>query len=261
MQPLIENLVKLQGVELDRARLTHEAQKLPAEMARAEAALAAVQRQSADATAGLGREETLRTRLEREIDGHRQKATRFRAQLDAVKTPAQAEAIEHEIQFASAEIDRLENEEFQSLERTEAGETELRQAREQVELKSAELDGLRLSVRARQQEIDAELAALNGNRELLRQQIDQTWLNRFDRLVVTRGTGVARADDQQCTGCRMGVRPQIWNQLREGELLTCDSCGRLLYWDPAITPAAKPPQPELVPGQGRAVRKPGGTGM
>jgi hypothetical protein len=39
----------------------------------------------------------------------------------------------------------------------------------------------------------------------------------------------------------MGVRPQVWNQLREGELLTCDSCFRLLYWDPSMAPApAKP---------------------
>jgi hypothetical protein len=36
----------------------------------------------------------------------------------------------------------------------------------------------------------------------------------------------------------MGVRPQTWNQLREGELLTCDSCSRLLYWDPSMAPAA-----------------------
>lgn len=261
MQPLIENLVKLQGVELDRARLAQETKRLPAEIARAESALSAAQRQSADAAAALSREEALRTRLEREIDGHRQKTTRFRAQLDSVKTPAQAEAIEHEVQFASAEIDRLENEEFQSLERTETAEAEQHQAREQVELKSAELDTLRASVRGRQQEIDTELAALNGDREFLRQQIDPTWLSRFDRLVASRGTGVARADDQQCTGCRMGVRPQTWNQLREGELLTCDSCGRLLYWDPGIAPMAKPPQPEVVPGQGRAIRKPGGAGM
>jgi hypothetical protein len=54
----------------------------------------------------------------------------------------------------------------------------------------------------------------------------------------------------------MGVRPQTWNQLREGELMTCDSCGRMLYWDPEITPAPKAPQPEPAASDGRAIRRP-----
>jgi hypothetical protein len=54
----------------------------------------------------------------------------------------------------------------------------------------------------------------------------------------------------------MGIRAQTWNQLREGELLTCDSCGRLLYWDPAIAPAPKAPQPDAAAAaSGRAIRK------
>ena len=125
MQALIENLVKLQSIELSRARLNQEMRALPAEIAQAETALSAAQRQSAELSAALSREDTLRTRLEREIDTNRKKAARFRVQLDSVTTPEQAAAIEHEIQFATAEADRLENEEFASLERTEAQEAAL----------------------------------------------------------------------------------------------------------------------------------------
>jgi uncharacterized protein len=257
MQAHIEKLVKLQSVDLERARATTALRALPAELAQAEAALAAAERQAAASSDTLSREESLRTRLEREIATHRQKVVRFRTQLDSVKTPEQAAAIEHEIAFASDEASRLEDEEFLSLERTEAQEKALAATRAEVELLAAALDKTRARVALRQQQCNAELASLNTERETLRQGIEAEWLIRFDRLSGSRGTGLARAENQQCNGCRMGVRPQTWNQLREGELLTCDSCGRLLYWDPAFAPAPKSPQaagpePKSKPGKSQA---------
>jgi len=255
MQEHIENLVKLQSIELSRSRLTQELRTLPNEITQAQAAFDAAERQAADASAALNREESLRTRQEREIDGHRQRAARFRAQLDAVKTPEQATAVEHELQFATAEIDRLENEEYASLERTETQESALAHARAQVELQSEALEAVRAEVSARQKELAQKLAAFDADRETVRAALGSEWLARFDRIAAVRGTAIARAENQQCTGCSMGVRPQTWNELREGQLLTCDSCSRLLYWDPAVQPLPKAPQPELIPGAGRAPRK------
>lgn len=256
MQAHIENLVKLQDVEVERSRLAQVAKALPAQINQAESALAAMQAKTAAASDALNREDSLRTKLDREIEGHRQKATRYKAQQDSVTTPAQAEAIEHEVQFAQAEIDRLENEEFSSLERTEAQETTLAAARAQVEELAAALDKTKERVASTQQEMTGQQAALAAEREALRTEIPPELLSRFDRIASQRGTGIARAENQQCMTCRMGVRPQVWNQLREGELLNCDSCGRLLYWDPAMAPVPKTPQPEPAADTGRAIRKP-----
>src|ERR1700728_1337887 len=118
MRAHIENLAELQALGLERTRLTQTARSLPAEVTQAEGALATTQRQAAEASYALAREESLRNRLERDVAGHRQKAARYRAQLDSVTTPAQAAAIEHEVGFAESEIERLDTEEFASLERT-----------------------------------------------------------------------------------------------------------------------------------------------
>jgi len=264
MQPLIENLAKLQALELERARVTQSARLLAPEIAQAESALAAAQREAAEACDALTREESLRTRLEREVEEHKKKAARVKAQQNSVTNPAQAEAIEHELAFARNEIERLENDELLSLERTDQHESALAQARARVESHAATLETTRSSVARRQDEFDRELAALAADREAVRSVIDSldgSILARFDRLASARGTAVARAENQQCTGCRMGVRPQTWNQLREGQLVTCDSCGRLLYWDPAIAPVPpKAPQPEPVAGAGRVIRRPAQAG-
>jgi predicted nucleic acid-binding Zn-ribbon protein len=261
----LKRLIRLQKVELERTRLTAALKALPGEVAAADNLLKAAQKQVADAQAGLKREELLRASEELEIASHKAKTARLKTQLDSAQNAAQADAFTHGIAFAQTEIARLEDQEFASLERTEALEADLARAR----VLTAKLTETVALIRARtgeqQQEFTEQLAAYKTERESLRAELagidEGARLRHFDRIAGSKGTGLAKAEGQQCSGCRMGIRQQMWNQLRDGQVMTCESCNRILYFDPTMEP--EPARPKTVATDkamgGISVRRPAGA--
>jgi hypothetical protein len=48
-----------------------------------------------------------------------------------------------------------------------------------------------------------------------------------------RKTGLAEARDHKCSACQVMLRPQTYNEVRSNEqIIACDSCQRILYYDP-----------------------------
>lgn len=237
----LEHLIVLQALDVDLRRLRAELAEAPAKVRAAEEARGKAEFALAQLKQALLKEEALRRSQESDVATHREKLVRLKRQLDAATSTAQVTALEHEIRFAEDAIFRLEDEELASLERTEQHEAERGAAEQALEAKSSILEEERSHAAELTERNKASIAALEAERSALRAEIAATdtgerALANYDRVAKAKGTGISEAVDHKCAACQMMVRPQRWNDLTGREhddtIFTCETCGRMLFWDP-----------------------------
>ncbi len=240
MNPQLEHLIVLQAQDLDLARLRGELMEAPRRVKAAETTLGNAETTLATLRAKLLTEERLRRGQESDIAGHRAKLERQRRSLDTATSAQQVAAFEHEIGFAETAIRTLEDAEFASLERTETLESEESTAKAAVDRERTALTAEQERATALKSGNEATVAGLERERTGLRGEVEARWLAAYDKLAKARGTAIAEAIGTatagKCAACQMGVRPQRWQDLtgrdHEHEIFSCESCGRMLFWDP-----------------------------
>ena len=237
MHPDLEKLIALQAHDIEAKRLRDEMVALPKHVAALETKAKAAQGQRAVIVDLIAKEEALRRRQESDVKDHQAKIARVRKQMDMATTTVQVTAFEHEIAFAEGEVSRLEDAEIESMERSEALDSQKKLADEAVADATATLERERVRAADTIEQDKALLAAVEEKRKAERAEIGESALSIYDRIAKAKGTAVAEALNQKCMACQMMVRPQRWNDLRdrnnEETMMTCESCGRLLYYDPA----------------------------
>jgi hypothetical protein len=237
MHPDLEKLIVLQTHDVEAKRLRDEILALPKHVAALEAKAKATEGQRAVIVDLIAKEDALRRRQESDIKDFQAKIARLRKNLDMATTTVQVTAFEHEIAFAQAEISRLEDAEIESMERSEGLDAQKKLADEAVLDAAATLEHERTRATETLAEDKTLLAQVEEKRTAVRAEIGEAPLSTYDRIAKAKGTAVAEALNQKCTACQMMLRPQRWNDLRdrsnEDTMMTCESCGRLLYYDPA----------------------------
>jgi predicted nucleic acid-binding Zn-ribbon protein len=248
MHPDIQRLMELQQMDIEVKRLRDEMIALPKLVAQLETRAKATVGQRAVVIDLIAKEEALRRRQESDIKDQQVKIAKIRKQLDLATDTKQVTAFEHEIAFANAAIETLEDAELESMERSEQLEAQKVVADRAVAEAEAKHKQERERAIATVAADKAKLAEVEATRTAHRATVGEDALAMYDRIAKSKGTGVAEALNQKCMACQMMLRPQKWNELRDRDtvaMLTCESCGRMLWYDPARdSPGRKPVQVE-----------------
>jgi hypothetical protein len=237
MHPDLEKMIVLQHHDVEAKRLRDEMVALPKRVAELEVKAKATVGQRAVVIDLIAKEESLRRRQELDVKDLQAKIGRVRKQLDQATTTVQVTAFEHEIAFAQDEVSRLEDAELESMERSDALASQKTIADEAVVSDEKTLERERARAAEMMAQDKVALAAVEQQRVAVRAEISEDALSMYDRIAKGKGTAISEGINQKCTACQMMVRPQKWNDLRDRDndqaMMTCESCGRLLYYDPA----------------------------
>ena len=241
----LEHLIIVQAQDLELRRLRQQLSEGPLQVKAAEAACAHAEAALKAAKDSLAREETLRRSQELEVKERQTKAARLRKQMETATSASQIAALEHEIAFLDQSIAKLEDEELASLERTEGFELALGRATLTLEAETTTLASIRVRAADLATRNTAAIASIEGERAATRALLaasptGEASLSAYDRIAKAKGTGLSEAVDHKCSACQMMVRPQRWNDLTDRDpnsehantIFTCETCGRMLYYDP-----------------------------
>jgi predicted nucleic acid-binding Zn-ribbon protein len=254
MLPDIDKLLELQTADKEIRRLQDEVAALPKRVAVIEQKLAGTKAQLERAQSAAKGDETNRKKFEAAIKDLQAKISKYRDQSLDVKTNEQYKALLHEIQFAEQEIRLNEDRILEVMVNVEAREKEVKAAEAELKAETAEIEKEKEDARKVTAEDQKKLSEWNAKRDGLRQGISEDILRQYERVAKFRGTGLAEVRDHKCMGCQVMLRPQTYNEVRNGEkVMICESCSRIYYYNPANE--VKPEQ-EVVTVTGRKRARP-----
>jgi predicted nucleic acid-binding Zn-ribbon protein len=243
MLPEIENLLRLQEADKAIRRLQDEVAELPKRVAAIEHKLAATKAQLEKAQAAVKADEATRRKYETTISDLRGKISKYRDQSLDVKTNEQYKALLHEIQFAEKEIAATEDKILELMVNADARDKEVKAAQAELKAQAAEIEKEKVEARQRTAEDEKQLTEWRAKRDQMRAGVNEDLLRHYERVAKFRGSGISEVRDHKCMACQVMLRPQTYNEVRTGQqTVVCDSCQRVLYFNPANEMQALEPE-------------------
>ena len=228
----LERLVELQRLDSEIAEVEAAAAAIPGVIRRIEEQLMKAKAALDAVTAETDRMTKLRRQQERELEEVTDQLKKRQSRLFEIKTNQEYSAVLKEIEGLKHKVSVLEEAILVLLDQIEVELKAL--AEEEQRVRSSEAEALRDTQRkeAELRQLRGRLSELQGARKGRSKDVESSLLQQYLRLLKSRaGRAVAPVRDGSCEGCHVALTPQLYNEVRRNEeILTCERCGRILYW-------------------------------
>jgi len=233
--PILVKYLELQRADLALRAAVQQGAAFPARRAELAQRLAAARVPVKQQQEKIQAAEKQSRAIDRDLADLADKKKKEQGRTFSVKTQVELNALEREVAELARQIGAVEEQGVALLEELEA-------MRAALPALTAALQAAERDVAAAQAELAAAEAAVRGEQERLTGEraaaaakLDEDERAEYDRIAAHRdGVVVAELDPVKfsCSGCVIRVRPQLVEEIYNGQLVHCEGCQRLLMAAP-----------------------------
>ncbi|HKV34404.1 MAG TPA: C4-type zinc ribbon domain-containing protein [Pyrinomonadaceae bacterium] len=236
MKAELEKLIALQNLDTTIRRLEKELEAIPQRRAEIEGEFD--QRAFEIRALESRRDEArhTRARLENEAVEQRTRAERAERNLMSSKKQEEYTAAIREADAARKQISTLETQILEQMESLEKAESALSERADEIATLNSDREARLKAFDEETQRQSQQLIAARAERDQVFANLPKPMSAMYSRISarIRDGVAVAEARNRSCSACFMALRPQVMSEIRRGEeIITCDNCGRILYYVPA----------------------------
>jgi len=178
----------------------------------------------------LGKE---RRRVDGELTDEQELLKKYQGQLMQVKNQQQYAAAWKEIDAARKHVKELEDSELKLMTDIEALQKDLDERGTGSASLKERWDSEHATWQHSLGDLRAEAASLSERAQKIEGELSDRLRREFQRIFKQRqGLAVAKVTNDTCSACRSRIRPALHQQLKRGDLVFCEGCGRILYLEP-----------------------------
>lgn len=235
MTDLLGQLYRLQT----RIRFVHEREKrrdtVPPDLVEVDREYQDKVQAVAALKARLTEAELEKRKAEGELADHKEKLKKYQAQLRNVQSSREYSAALNEIDGVEKLIRSTEDKFLELEEEIEKARADLDEREKTLPAETEQHEERLKDWRAEQRAINDELTSAREEIARLEAEIPPRDRAEFHRLVDKKhGLAVVLVQGSSCSACHVKVRPAAMQILKQGrEVIYCDSCKRILYYEPA----------------------------
>ncbi len=229
---VFDKLKALQDILAEKYSLMAKIQDSPKQLSTQDELLVRLQKEFLETSSVYEGVKAEVAQLQLELDEAEKSREAGEKGMDSISTHREYEALEKQINEASAKEAGIRSELQRKEKQREELNEKLRLDEEMIKAQETDLNANKAKLQGEVSEYENQIKELEAQEAQITPGLDSEIVYKFQRIIQRNSEGIVAVKNGVCTGCHMILPAQFANEVHEGEkILFCPYCSRILFYE------------------------------